>query len=635
MGTQRVSSSASPEQLRAFTARLLEDLDRLEALLDSDVIERGPARIGAELELFLVDRQFRPVADGPAILERISDPRVTPELGAFNLEINTDPGLLAGASLSALEDQLVEVLSTVRSAAEEQDVRVVMAGILPTLEGRHASLSYMTPAERYHRLNDAMTTLRGGTYSVFIKGIDELSLRHETVMLEACNTSFQLHLQVDPARFARVYNLALLASAPVLAAGTNSPFLFGRRLWRETRIALFQQSIDTRRPSSDQRVSAPRVDFGREWVNDSVLEIYRDDVTRFRAVLSAELERDEPGQIPRLRALQLFNGTIYRWLRPCYGVAGETAHLRIENRILPAGPTPVDQVANAALWYGLLYGLEDAIGDPRDHISFDAARGNFYAVARQGLGAPIDWIGDRQIGARELILEELLPIARSGLESAGVDGADIDRYLGIIRDRTDARRTGADWQLEAASALATGTVTPWAQLTEAMIERQAENRPVHEWDLPGAPTRTIAERLDRTLGSHMQRDLVTAQETDPVSLAIRMMGWRRIRHLPIEDADSRLVGLLTRSTLFRFLAERGEDGSNQQAQLVPLSEVMHRDLVTAGPDTSVGDAIHLMRKQGVSSLPIVEGERLIGLVTERDFLDLATDALFGQELAGE
>jgi CBS domain-containing protein len=626
VGTQSVDTSTTDEQLRAFTMRLLAELDRLETLLSEGQIETGPIRIGAELELFLVDERFRPAAAGPTILPTISDRRVTPELGAFNLEINTDPQELGGPALRHLEGQLTEVLQTVRVAAGNMGVNVVLAGILPTLEARHASLSFMTPADRYARLNEAMTALRGGTYSVFIKGVDELSLEHETVMLEACNTSFQVHLQVDPARFATVYNTALLATAPTLAISTNSPLLFGRRLWRETRIALFQQSIDTRRPTSDQRIFAPRVDFGRAWVDDSVLEIYRDDISRFRAVLSADLEADKPGQIPRLRALQLFNGTVYRWLRPCYGVAGPTAHLRIENRILPAGPTVVDQIANAALWYGLLYGLEDAIGDPRQRIDFDAVRGNFFAAARFGLGAPIDWIDGRQLGARELLLQELLPIASRGLQLAGIDQADADRYLGIIEARAESRQTGAEWTLRAAEALGTGMVTPWAQVTEAMLERQIEGRPVHEWDIPRPPQQTIQDRLERPLGTRMQRDLITAQQTDPISLAIHLMGWKRIRHLPIEDVDQRLVGLVTRSTLFRFLA-RNETWDEPPAA-TPLSAVMRRDLITADPDTTVGEAIRMMREHGISSLPVVQEGRLIGLVTERDFLALATDSLF-------
>ncbi|MDX1395391.1 MAG: CBS domain-containing protein [Gemmatimonadota bacterium] len=631
MGTQSVGSAAAGERLRAFTARLLEELDLLESLLTDGTIETGPSRTGAELELFLVDGRFRPVGTGPRVLEDIADPRVTPELGAFNLEINTTPDELGGHSLGRLESQLLEVLAAVRDAASGHDTRIVLAGILPTLEARHASLAFMTPAERYALLNEAMTALRGGSYSVFIKGVDELSLRHDTVMLEACNTSFQVHLQVDPARFAHVYNLALLAAAPTLAVATNSPLLFGRRLWRETRIALFQQSIDTRRPVSDHRVSAPRVDFGRSWVDDSVLEIYRDDVSRFRAVLAADLERDLPGTVPRLRALQLFNGTIYRWLRPCYGAAGDTAHLRIENRILPAGPSIVDQVANAALWYGLLFGLDDAVGDPRSRIDFDAVRGNFFAAARLGLGAPMDWLDGRQAVVRDLLLEELLPIAARGLEIAGVDGEDATRYLGIIQARAESRQTGAEWTLRAAEALGRGLVTPWAQVTEALLERQLENRPVHEWGIPAPPRRSIRERLERPIGSHMQRDLVTAHDTDPVSLAIHLMGWRRIRHLPIEDDDQQLVGLVTRSTLFRYLAAQGDGTSSEPPTLTPLSELMHRDLVTADPDLSVGDAIRMMRERGVSSLPVVEGGRLIGLVTERDFLALATDSLFGPD----
>ncbi len=627
MGTQRVGLAADPEALRRFTARLLDDLDRLERMLGDGAIERGPARIGAELEMFLVDERWRPTANGPTVLAEAADPRVTPELGAFNLEVNTAPRALAGRCLSELEAELIELLDVVRAAAARHGSRVVLTGILPTLEARHATLDFMTPAERYARLNEAMTALRGGAYRIFIKGIDEINIEHHTVMLEACNTSFQLHLQVDPARFARIYNLALLALAPLLAVATNSPLLFGRRLWRETRIALFQQSVDTRRPGSDYRFFAPRVDFGSGWVEDSVLEIYRDDVARFRAVLAADPEADPPSSTPRLRALQLFNSTVYRWLRPCYGVADGRAHLRIENRILPAGPTPVDQIANAAFWYGLVLGLEDEVEDPRAHIRFDDVRGNFFSAARFGLGAPLEWLDGRQTNARELIGDTLLPIAARGLRAAGIDAADAERYLGIVAARSESRLTGSEWQLRSLAILADRETPPWAPLTEAIWERQLENRPVHEWELPEPRTRTIAERIARHVGAHMKRDLVTVQQSDPVSLAIHLMRWKHIRHLPVEDVEQRLVGLVTRSTLFRFLATT----DRPDPSLVPLSEIMQAELVTAPPDLPVSEAIQLMRGRGVSSLPIVEGERLVGLVTERDFLGLAADALLASD----
>ncbi len=632
MGTQRVDPTGDPEALRRFTARLLDDLDRLESLLGAGGIESGPARIGAELELCLVDDRCQPSTLGPALLGEMDDPRVTPELGVYNLEINAKPYALGGTCLSDLETQLLNVLGTVGERAARHGVRPVLTGILPTLQSRHASLDYMTPADRYRRLNEAMTGARGGPYRVFIRGVDEINIVHDTVMLEAANTSFQLHLQVDPARFAHLYNLALLATAPLIAVGCNSPLLFGRRLWRETRIALFEQSIDTRRPGSEHRILMPRVHFGTSWVEDSVLEIFRDDVTRFRTLLAADLE-PEDDHPPRLRALHLFNSTVYRWLRPCYGIGGEKPHLRIENRVLPAGPTPVDQVANAAFWYGLLYGLDARVGDPRDRIGFDDVRGNFVSAARFGLGAPLTWLDGRQEHARDLIAEELLEIATRGLERAGIEEGDARRYLGIIGERTRTRQTGSEWMLRALTNLREPGVEPWARLTEAMIERQAENRPVHEWSIPNAPTQTIGARLRRRVAAHMQRDLVTVRETDPVGLAIHLMKWRRIRHLPVEDDDQRLVGLVTRSTLFRFLADTrasGRDGS-----LVPLSEIMQSDLVTASPDTTVADAIRLMRARGVSSLPVVEGDRLVGLVTERDFLSLAADTLLGPQEGDE
>jgi len=631
MGTQSVGDSVDASALRRFTGRLLADLDRLERLLEDGAIEKGPTRIGAELELFLVDDHLQPSDTGPAILSSIADPRVTAELGAFNLEVNTEPIPLGGGCLGALESRILELLATVRVAAEEAGSKVVLVGILPTLEPRHATLAHMSPSDRYVRLNEAMTALRGGPHRVFIKGVDELNLVHDSVMLEACNTSFQIHLQVDPDRFARVYNLGLLALAPLLAGATNSPVLFGRRLWRETRIALFQQSVDTRRPGPEHRVFTPRVDFGTAWVDESVLEIYREDVARFRAVLTADPEPECEGDVPRLAALQLFNSTVYRWLRPCYGVANGRAHLRIENRALPAGPTPRDQVANAAFWYGLLFGLEETVEDPRARIEFDDVRGNFFSAARFGLEAPLTWLDGRQEHARDLILDGLLEVAARGLERAGVDEGEASLYLNVIAERTASRRTGSEWLLRALGRLRGYDATPWARLTHGILERQRDNRPVHEWDDPEVPRRSITERLQRPLGAHMRRDLVTVRATDPVALAIRLMRWRRIRHLPVEDDDQRLVGLVTRSTLFRFLS-RTEHPSPDD---VAISEIMQDELVTAPAALPVADAIRLMRERGVSSLPIVEGGRLVGLVTERDFLTLAAEGLLGPEVTGK
>lgn len=252
-----------------------------------------------------------------------------------------------------MEQSLEDNMQAARQAAADCDARVLLMGILPTLEREHLGLDWMTPNPRYFELNRTMSEHCGGKFDTFIKGLDELEITHDNVMLEACNTSFQIHFQVGAGEFAELYNVARAVTGPVLAAAVNSPFLLRHRPWHETRVALFQQSLDSRSKAQKERGGAQRVRFGDDWVQDSVLEIFRDDIARFRCLIrgneeESPLEKLDRGEIPALGALCLHNGTVYRWNRPCYGVKDNIAHLRIENRVLPTGPTILDEVANAA-----------------------------------------------------------------------------------------------------------------------------------------------------------------------------------------------------------------------------------------------------------------------------------------------
>ncbi len=415
MGSHEIERELDAERLRQFTRKLLTDLRAIDRMLEAGAIESGVRRIGAEQELFLVGPRWGAASNNLEILADLADDdHFTTELGRFNLEFNLDPMSWGGGCLSQMEGQLDRLLRRVREAAERHGTQVVMTGILPTLEKADLTLDHMTPKPRYFALNEAMTRLRGGAYIFHLKGQDELKLTHDSVMLEACNTSFQVHFQTGPEEFARLYNIAQAVAAPVLAAATNSPLLFGKRLWRETRIALFQQSVDTRAPTAHLREQSARVRFGRDWIDDSVMEIFQEDVSRFRVLLAADVEEDPfevlaRGGVPTLQALRLFNGTIYRWNRPCYGISAGRPHLRIENRVLPAGPSLVDEVANAAFWLGLMSAVYEQHHDIRQVLHFDEVNENFVAAARLGLGAHLWWIGHRDVPARELLLEELHP----------------------------------------------------------------------------------------------------------------------------------------------------------------------------------------------------------------------------------
>ena len=445
-------------------------------------------------------------------------------------------------------------------------------------------------------------------------------------MLEACNTSFQVHLQVPPDQFPRYYNIAQLATAPVLAAAVNSPLLLGKRLWQETRIALFQLSVDTRRPSAYPRSSRPRVGFGDRWVRESVLDIFREDVTRFRALMNVESTEDpfealSRNRLPELEALSLFNGTVYRWNRPCYGVHEGRAHLRIENRVLPSGPSVLDEVANAAFFCGLVTGLAREHEDVTTRISFAEVKSNFQSAARSGLNAQLVWLDGESMPAPELVRGRLLPVAREGLRHRGIRDEDVKRYLGVIEKRVETRRTGADWLLRSHSRLGGDRRRgeTLVALTAATCQRQTRGRPVHAWPLArsdeGGDWRSHYKRIEQ----YMTTEVFTVRPEDPVDLAASIMDWERVRHIPVEDERNRLVGLVSYRSIFSFFIRQG----SAQRKVEPVRRIMKPDPITVTPETLTVEALALMRQEKIGCLPVVQDDRLVGIVTYRDFMEIA------------
>ncbi|MEM8758650.1 MAG: hypothetical protein AAGF47_12825, partial [Planctomycetota bacterium] len=339
MGNQSVGHNDDGDARRQSMRHILRDLEAMERMIAAGLFETDPIRIGMEQEMVLVDEGMQPAPIALDVLDRIDDPRVVPEIARFNLEFNGDPVELGGMCFSAIETQLRELYTDVDQACRESDARALLTGICPTIDLTHLTDTNMTPRPRYRALNDALRRLRGDHYELRIDGADELIVRHPSVMLESANTSFQVHLQVAPGSYPAAYNTALAVAAPVLAAAAYSPVLFGKRLWRETRIAIFQQVVDTRSEGAGRRELLGRVRFGEAWMESSVLEVLRADVTRLRQIISTPGD-DEPdpiaeleaGRVPKLRAWQAFNSSTYRWMRPCYGVCDGRPHLRIENR---------------------------------------------------------------------------------------------------------------------------------------------------------------------------------------------------------------------------------------------------------------------------------------------------------------
>lgn len=643
MGDQNVSRHQDEASLRRFTRQLLQDVRALEFMLRDGAFETGIRRIGAEQELFLVDALYNPASTIEDVLAASTDERVVSELAKFNLEFNLDPHDFQGHALSEMEAQLHELMGYVRGLSRSVGSDVVMCGILPTLHLTDLTVDNLTPMPRYYALHEVINRLRGGAGQFQIRGTDELFVRHEGMLMEMCNTSFQTHFQVDPENFASYYNMAQFVAGPVMALSANSPLLFGKDLWRETRIALFQQAVDTRSANLYLREMSPRVHFGSRWIEDSVTEIFKEDISRFRVLLAPDHDDPDPfevlaeGGIPRLKSLMLHNGTVYRWNRAVYGISTQPdgtkkPHLRIENRIMPSGPSVPDEIANAAFWFGLVSGMILKYGDIRQHVPFQTAKSNFVNAARLGLGATLTWVDGLRLPAPELIARHLAPLAHEGLLRAGIDRADADRYIGLVEERVTHRTNGAEWQLaslakmraEAPSASRAELLTA---LVASMVERQETGLPVAEWPLADVREGRAVPHLERTRVEHyMTTDLYTVHEDELVDLVASLMDWQHIRHVLVEDEDHKLVGLVSHRSLLRHLV----DATSLEDRYVPVKQIMQHNVVTVGPDTSTAEAIRLMRTRGIGALPVVRDEQLVGIVTERDFIALAGQLLDAQ-----
>ncbi len=635
MGEHNVEQHVDEKQSQVFMKALLEDLRALAFMLEDGRFETSVKRIGAEQEMFLIDRYLRPAPVSLDVLKHANDTRLTTEIARFNLEANLTPLKLENNCFTRMEQELVELIALARNSASTQGADVLLSGILPTLQKSDLTLDNLAPVARYHELNRGVIRLRGGPLSIHIKGLDELHLTHDNIMMESCNTSFQVHFQSNAREFANQYNIAQTITAPVLAVAVNSPLLFGQRLWQETRVALFQHSTDERSRPQLARNQPTRVNFGDCWLKHSVVELFHDQITRFRPIMIAQPEENPfavlaRGETPSLSALRLHNSTVWRWNRACYGVTNGVPHLRIENRALPSGPTVVDEIANAAFFTGLMLALPQAYGDIATRMAFDDAKLNFFRAARHGLDAQFQWIGGQNHSAAALILQELLPLARQGLSNSQVASEDIDKYLGIIEERALSRQTGARWIMNSLSASGAPAAKDASRrrLTSEILANQKQGSPVHRWPIIEKAEPEEWEDGYRTVGQFMSTDLFTVSPDDLIDLAASVMDWRHIRHVPVEDADGRLVGVVTHRGLLRMMISRADS----ETKPMTVREIMVKDPVTVSPSTSSLEAMELMRTHRVGCLPVIDGDQLVGIVTSYDFLE-ATAQLFQQHLA--
>ena len=484
----RVYTRADHTRYRLAVRRCL---DALERMLDAGSFVEDEWRTGLEIELNLVDGALGPAMNNAAVLEHIGDMRFQTELGRFNIELNVEPRRIDGQSLFQLESALRESLNQALDRARDVGSDIVMIGILPTLPRPSPGRSWFSDNDRYRMLDQAVLAARREDIMLDIPGAERLEMSTDSIAVEAACTSVQLHLQVRPGSFARYWNAAQVLAGPQLALGANSPYLFGHRLMAETRTELFLQATDTRSPELRNQGVRPLVPFGDRWIN-SIFDLFEENVRYYPALLPEVGDEDplavlDAGGTPTLAEMRLHNGTIYRWNRPIYDVADGRPHLRVENRVLPSGPTVVDVVANAAFFYGVAV---EMVVDERpvwSRMSFEAARENFAAGARDGVDAKLYWPGVGQVDWDELVLRALLPLAQRGLERLGVATEAVDRYLEIIESRAKLRANGASWQVAATESFEARGLGRQEALTEMLrmyMQHMNANEPVHTWPVP-------------------------------------------------------------------------------------------------------------------------------------------------------
>ncbi|MFC4858138.1 glutamate--cysteine ligase [Actinophytocola glycyrrhizae] len=472
-----------------FREKVRQCLDVFAQMLKQSAFDTDRPMSGLEVELNLVDAAGDPTMKNQDVLDAIADPDFQTELGQFNIEINLAPRVLGPDGLTGFEESLRASLNAAEVKAESVDANIVMIGILPTLRHEHMGADTLSSNQRYKLLDQQIFAARGEDLEINIAGEERLVTQADTIAPESACTSVQYHLQVAPEQFADYWNASQVIAGIQVALAANSPYLFGKQLWAESRIALFEQSTDTRPDELKAQGVRPRVWFGDRWIT-SIFDLFEENVRYYSALLPL-CDDEDPAQVlaeggaPQLSELRLHNGTIYRWNRPIYDVVDGRPHLRVENRVLPAGPTVVDVMANAALYFGLVRALAEQERPLWTQMSFSAAEENFHAAAKGGIGARVYWPGIGDVPVTELVLRRLLPLAHTGLDLWGVAPEQRDRLLGVIERRCISGRNGATWQVDTVRGLEETRSVTREQALREMTRRYAShmhtNEPVHTW----------------------------------------------------------------------------------------------------------------------------------------------------------
>jgi gamma-glutamyl:cysteine ligase YbdK (ATP-grasp superfamily) len=475
MGQEIPHSSFSDGDFRRYQQMLEDESALLKQWFEENRFECQHPVAGCELEAWLIDDHCVPAPVNVECLEELDDEDASPELSQFNIELNFPPLKLQDSALSDMQQAMQSGWDKLRVVAKHNNADGVLCGILPTVQEKHLSPDFMSPLNRYAALNEQVLLKRGGEpIHIDIVGNQHLALDQYDVMLESATTSFQVHMQVPQSQAARYLNASMILSAPLVAVCANSPYLFGYDLWDETRIPVFEQSVASGGFAQAAHGPLKRITFGNDYVRESLWECFEENLLHYPVLLPHDFK--QPAE--KMAHLQLHNGTIWRWNRPLIGFINEVPHLRIEQRVIPAGPTMVDMVANMAFYYGLVESLAQQDKPPEMLLEFALARDNFYKAAKHGLNARLHWLDGSNITIGKLVLEQLLELAWQGLERLGIEAADIKQYLGVIEQRVSSGQTGTSWQREFVARHG----HDMNQLLHAYCERQYQGLPVHEWD---------------------------------------------------------------------------------------------------------------------------------------------------------
>lgn len=616
MSGKSIKSTEDVKSRKAFTYHLLKDIETLDYMLQHNLFPKDEIRIGAEQELPIVNQKMKPTCKAIEILEEVNDNQFTTELSQFNLEINLDPLPLKAGVFYKLHKHLKSHLKKLQEKTKKLNVHYPLAGILPTIERSDFDIENITPYQRYMVLNDIFKGDKGDNFEIRISGVDELIMNLDSILAESCNTSFQIHLQLKPGEYKEKFNWAQMIAAPVLAACTNSSLLLGRELWAETRIALFQQTVDSRNSLYLLREQRPRVTFGNGWVKNCVSEIFKDDISHYPLLITADVDEESSealsqGKPPKLKALAMHNGNIYKWNRLCYGVSQGKPHLRIENRYIPTGPTLIDEVANVAFWVGLMNAMPEKCKDLPEIMDFKAVRQNFYKAAKHGMNTQFDWLG-KSYSARKLLINKLIPMAEEGLKQCSIPQQEIDTYLEVIALRVKKGKTGSQWMSTNFNRLKkhfTKRRTAYF-LTQQMLKNQQKDIPVHNWrniNINKKPCKIT----DFTVSDVMTTELVLVHENDPILILKHLMSWNNVQQILVENSQHQLTGIVNLQEI------KTANFSVNQSKSV--KSVMHSNVKTIGPDVELTEAKQIMEAHQVSVMPVTSDHKLIGILTQNHF----------------